>query len=101
MHNQLSKNFSSLLVTNQCGFPKGFSSQYYILVMLEKFKEEIDRGSGELLTDVLKVFDCIDYKLLIAKLYGYGVLSSSLNIISSYLNIEYSEPKLMAALVLD
>ena len=41
--------------------------------MLEKFKEAIDRGNqfGALLTDLSKAFDCIDYKLLIAKLYEY------------------------------
>ena len=72
MYNQLSKYFNSLLVTNQCGFRKGFSSQYYILVMLEKFKEAIDRENqfGALLTGLSKAFDCIDYKLLIARLYG-------------------------------
>ena len=55
--------------------------------MLEKFKEAIDRGNqfGALLTDLSKAFDCIDHKLLIAKLYEYGVSSSALNIISSYL----------------
>ena len=40
---------------------------------------------GALLTDLWKAFDCIDHKLLIAKLYEYGVVSSALNIISSYL----------------
>ena len=55
--------------------------------MLENFKEAIDRGNqfGALLTDLSKAFDCIDHKLLIAKLYEYGVSSSALNIISSYL----------------
>ena len=55
--------------------------------MLEKFKEAIDRGNqfGALLTNLSKAFDCIDHKLLIAKLSEYGVLSSALNVISSYL----------------
>ena len=80
--------------------------------MLEKFKKAIDRGNqfGALLTDLSKAFDCIDHKLLIAKLSEYGVSSSALNIISSYLkhrtqrtkindcfstrsNIEYSVPQ--------
>ena len=34
LDNQLSKYFDSLLVTNQCRFRKGFSSQYCLLVML-------------------------------------------------------------------
>ena len=45
MHNQLSKYLDSLLVTNQCEFRKCFSSQYCLSVMLEKFKEAIDRGN--------------------------------------------------------
>ena len=55
--------------------------------MLEKFTEAIDRGNqfGALLTDLSKAFDCIDHKLLIAKLSEYGVSSSALNVISSYL----------------
>ena len=80
--------------------------------MLEKFKEAIDRGNqfGALLTDLSKVFDCIDCKLLITKLSEYGVSSSALNVIYSYLkqrtqrtkingyfstrsNIEYGVPK--------
>ena len=56
-------------------------------MILEKFKEAIDKGNqfGALLTDLSKAFDCIDHKLLIAKLYEFGVSSSALNIISSYL----------------
>ena len=55
--------------------------------MLEKLKEAIDRGnqSEALLTDLSKAFGCIDHKLLIAKLSEYGVSSSALNVISSYL----------------
>ena len=54
--------------------------------MLEKFKEAIDRGQfGALLADLSKAFDCIDHELLIAKLSEYGVSSSALNTISSYL----------------
>ena len=38
LYDQLSKYFDSLLATNQCGFRKGFSSKYCLLVMLGKFK---------------------------------------------------------------
>ena len=56
--------------------------------MLEKFKESVDKGNefGALLTDISKAFDCIDHKLLIAKLFWYGVSPSSLNLIFSYLS---------------
>ena len=87
LYDQLSKYFDSLRATNQCGFRKGFSSQYCLLVMLEKCKEAIDRGNqfGALLTDLSKAFDCIDNKFLIVMLSEYGVSSSALNVISSYL----------------
>ena len=86
----------SLLATNQCGFRKGFSSQYSLLLMLEKFKKAIDKGNqfGALLTDLLKAFDCIDHKLLIAKLSEYGVSSSALNVISSYLKHRVQRTKI-------
>ena len=87
MYNQLSKYFDSLLATNKCGFRKCFSSQYCLLVMLEKFKESIDRGNqfGALSTDLLRAFDWVDHRLLISKLSEYGVSSSALNVTSSYL----------------
>ena len=84
LYDQLSKDYDSLLATNQCGFRKGFSSQYCLLVMLEKFKEAIDRGNqfGAPLTDFSKAFDCIDHKLLITKISEYGISSSFHFIIS-------------------
>ena len=40
----------------------------------KRFKEATDRGNqfGALLTDLSKVFDCIDHKFLTAKLYEFS-----------------------------
>ena len=56
--------------------------------MLEKLKESVDKGNefGALLTDLSKAFDCVDHKLLIAKLFWYGASLSLLNLIFSYLS---------------
>ena len=56
--------------------------------MLEKCIEPVDKSNefGALLTDLSKAFDCIDHKLLIAKLFWYGVSPSSLNLIFSFLS---------------
>ena len=58
-----------------------------LLVMIEKFKEVIDRGDkfGALLTDLSKAFDCINHPLLIAKIDSHGVSPLSTKIIFSYL----------------
>ena len=57
-----------MLFPSQCGFQKGYSAQHCLLVMIEKFKEAIDRGNefGALLTDLSKVFDCVNHPLLVA-----------------------------------
>ena len=83
MYNQLYEYFDNILFPSQCGFRKGYSAQHCLLVMIEKFKEAIDRGYefGALLTDLSKAFDCINHPLLIAKLYSYGVSPLSINMI--------------------
>ena len=88
IYKQLHDYFDKILLPSQCRFCKGHSSQYWLLAMLENFKKSADDGNafGALLTDLSKVFDCIDHKLLIAKLFCYGVAPSALNLIHSYLS---------------
>ena len=76
------------LSKQQCGFRKGYSPQYYLLVMLEKWKNSIDKGKcfGALLTDLSKAFDCLSHGLLIAKLHAYGFNFPVLKPIRSYLS---------------
>ena len=69
-------------------FSQKACTQHALLVMIEKFKESVDKGNefDALLTDLSKASDCIDHKLLITKLFWYGVSPSSLNLIFSYLS---------------
>ena len=87
MFQQISKFMEPLLSKYQCGFRKGYNTQYCLLAMLEKWKSSVDKGSsfGALLTDLSKAFDCLSHKLLIAKLHAYGFSLNALRLVHSYL----------------
>ena len=70
------------------GFRKGYSMQQCLLALIEKRKSAVDKGKsfGVLLTDLLKAFDCLPHKLLIAKLHSYGFSLNVLWLIHSYLS---------------
>ena len=87
IYNQLYDYFDKILSSRQCGFCKGYSSQHCLLAMLESFEKSAEEGNEfePLLTDLSKAFDCIDQKLLIAKLFCHGVSPSALNLIYSFL----------------
>ena len=88
IYDQLYDYFDKILLLSQCGFRKGHSSENCLLAMLENFKKSEDDGNEveALLTDLSKAFHCIDHKLLIDKLFYYGVSPSALNLIHSYLS---------------
>ena len=68
-------------------FRKGCSAQHCLMAMIEKWRKFQDIGghADALLTDLSKVFDCIDHELLIAKLNAYGFDTNALKSIYSYL----------------
>ena len=56
--------------------------------MLEKWKKSTDKDKtfGALLTDLSKVFNCLDHDLLIAKLNAFGFTLPTLKLIQNYLS---------------
>ena len=70
-----------------CGFRKSYSTQQYVLALIEKWKSVVDKGKsfGTLLTDLSKAFACLPHELLIAKLHSYGFSLNALRLIHSYL----------------
>ena len=71
----------------QFGFRKGHSTQQCLLVIIEKWRQSLDKGGhcGALLTDLSKTFDCLSHDLLIAKLHVYGFNIPALRLFHNYL----------------
>ena len=88
MYDQIEIYMNIHLSDYLCGFRKGYSTQYCLLSMLEKWKKALDKHhvAGGLLTDLSKAFDCLNHDLLIAKLEAYGFDDKSLAYIHSYLS---------------
>ena len=83
IYKQLYTFFENILSKFQCGFRKNFSSQYSLILMIEKWKRSMDHKAccGAVLTDLSKAFDCLDHDLLIAKLNAYGVEVDALKLL--------------------
>ena len=83
----MSHYMDNFLSKHQCGFRKGYNTQYYLLKMLGKWKSAVDNGKSfdVLLTDLWKAFVCLLHDLLLAKLHAYGFSLSTLKLIHSYL----------------
>ena len=94
-YNQMYDYFDSIFSKYQCGFMKGHSPQHCLLYMTEKIKQARYNNNvfAAVLTDLSKVFDCINHELLIAKLNAYGFDSPSLKFISAYLNFRKRKTK--------
>lgn len=79
--------FEIIFTKYQCAFQKGFSTQHCLLAMPEKWKLTVDKGKvfDALLTDLPKIFNCVNYENLIAKLNAYGFSLPPLKLIHDYL----------------
>ena len=79
-----------------CGYRKGYSSQYALLAMIERWKLSLDNNSfaGGVLMDLSKAFDTINHQVLVAKLYAYGFCKNALELILDYLSNRQQRTKI-------
>ena len=69
---QVSSFMDSKLKRQQFAIRKGYSTQYCLLVMLEKCKKAVEKEKsyGALLTDLSRAMNCLSHDLLITKLHA-------------------------------
>ena len=96
LQKQMTDFVNGFLSPYLCGYRKGFSPQYALLAMIEKWKKSLDNKgfAGGVLMDLSKAFDTINHELLIAKLHAYGFKLNSLKILLSYLTGRFQRVKI-------
>ena len=65
IYDQIYKYFHQIFSKYQCGFRKGYNTQHCLLMMIEKWKEALDKGGlgRALIKDLSKAFDFIKHDL--------------------------------------
>ena len=78
------------------GFRKGYSTEQCLNVMLDTWKKDLDkkRFVGAVLTDLSKPFDCLNHKLLVAKLAAYGFDREAFTFTYHYLSNQKQRTKI-------
>ena len=96
LHTQIVTYMEEFLSPFFCGYRKGYSAQYDLLAMLEKWRISLDNGGygGGILMDLSKAFDTLDHNLLIAKLFAYGFEKDALRLVKSYLSDRWQRVKI-------
>ena len=71
MQKKISDYIGKFLSPSLCGYGKGFSTQYALLTLTERWRFCLDKKgfAGALLMDLSKAFDTINRELLIAKFH--------------------------------
>ena len=78
----------NVLYDHRYGFRKGRSTQHAIITLVDRITKSQDMGDIviAILIDLKKAFDTVDHKILLRKLYAYGIRGNMLKWFESYLS---------------
>ena len=79
---------NNILYDYQFGFRPKHSTQQAIITLIDKITKSLDNGDIviSLFIDLKKAFDTVDHRILLRKLYAYGIRGTMLKWIESYLS---------------
>ena len=78
---------NNVLYDYQYGFRHSHSTQQAIITLVDRITKSLDKGhiAITILLDLKKAFDTVDHRILLRKLYAYGIRGALLKWFESYL----------------
>ena len=90
VHSQVSDflDSSNILSRSQSGFRNRYSTDTAVICVSDFILEELGKGKyvGAVLVDLKKAFDTVDHKILLKKLFCYGIRDTCFDWFKSYLS---------------
>jgi hypothetical protein len=81
-------NKHNILYSNQFGFRAKHSTEFALIKLIDTISEALDNNNFvcSIFVDLRKAFDTVDNKILIDKLYSYGIRGHCLAYLTNYLS---------------